>query len=312
MYFHPDFGPPPTAGLELEVVRWAQRTMLQVARDLEVRGYMPEAQPAYSEQRHDYHCRCNMCRRIGSDIFVPPQWKMQRDASLPYNTGAEFISSPFPTTEMYIEHVLEACSVIGDRAEWTLGLRNERDTGTASPSLHITVHAYGPDFVGLDPNSLRKNVEVLYSFIPELFAIATANNLGKERPLTYRMPHLYWEQGDRTDAHHSWLGSANQNKSMFEWRLWEAAYGDEDYIAGAILVSAALSQFVFSQRFFRKFEGIAKLMAWDDRDRDMTHIKNEFSRDRFELLGDLIVNATPIKADPYSTQVVEGLLGRIR
>lgn len=307
MQYHKELGPAPTFGVELEVADYAEGSIYTAAKKMEDHGYMPES--TFSRNRHDYHCRCNVCEVIGSQVVYPGQWKLQRDGSLP-DDGGEFISSPFIATESFFDHMREGLTIISDGA---IG-ENDYDEEEIVCGLHVHVHSQGPWLKGMYDDSVLydgavKDLPVygqklLYSFAPELFTLASS--AGIERGLSYRTP------SKSGDSHHSFVSpSATGNKRRLEWRLWEAAYHDVDYMMGAIVFSIAATQLLHRENVATKMGAIAALIPWNDQNKRMENILSEFSQERLDLLGDALLNGTSVKGNEYTTSILTSFLERV-
>lgn len=303
MYYHKLLGPTPTFGVELEVAEWyGDKTMYDVAKRLSERGYMPPG--TYDEERHDYNCRCNTCQNIGVNVIYPGQWKMQRDASLPHATGAEYISSPFMANGDWLVTMRESLEIISADAVGDSTRLNERG-GDTSVGMHVHVHTQGPEMKGMiyDMTDLTMNGQsLLYKFVPELFALA--GSAGTQRGLEYRIPSL-------GEDHHSFVAPAQRGTRRLEWRIWEAAYEDIDYMMGAIVMSCAATQLLHREDVTKKLGAIADMLAWDDSNKQIDHILSEFSAERAELLATSLLEGTSVKNDKQTNQILSGFLERI-
>ena len=310
MLFHPDLGPPPSVGLEFEVAGWKKTTMLKVAKRLVGEGFMDEA---YAKERHDYNCRCVTCTNV--DITYPPQWKMQRDASLPME-GAEFISTPFPATSIFIEAAIDAIKIITEDAkhpEDYEDMLDQRGNRQAATGLHV--HVYPPGLDSRGPKDFAGFFDTLQSFVPELFVVAAANIEKRNRELEFRLPINSYKETSRAIKHHSWVSHVSgKTPQRFEWRLWEAPLQDYDYIRGCILLSAALSQVaVREEAFLRKLRGISILMSDDIPKNYVTtkQIFSKFSTERLEMLKEIVLKGTAVVDDDYSKHHLEQLFERV-
>ena len=295
-------------GIEFEVVQFKRnKDMLVTAGELEAIGFMPAN--VYSTERHDYHCRCNTCQNIGERITYPLMFKMQRDASLP-RTGAEFISSPFPVTDIYMADLRQALEILTANSIWTDERENERGDGLATPGFHVHVYSAGPELIGMD-NLLERTIDRMYGFVPEIFTLA--NSAGVTRGIEFRIPA-------RTGVdHHAWLALAGNGRNMerratvgrLEWRIFEAPTDDVDYLIGSVYFAAGLSQLMHRQAVMSKLGAMTELLAWDDSKKTLEWILNEFSPERFELLKTALMEGTAVVTDDVAREQLERYLARV-
>lgn len=306
MQYHPEVGPPPTIGLEVEIAKWHPGyNMYGAAVSLEELGYMPAG--IFNERRHDYHCRCTTCQEIGTHMYAPPQWKMQRDASLPVE-GAEFISSPFPAAEFFIEEAVTAIRALSANAVYPTDRDVDERGRQASVGIHV--HCYVPLMTGVPVEELNNALRVFYGFLPEIFALSEKNTALRDRSLEYRMPKVAAGQGGNDD-HHCWLAPVRDRvHPRLEWRLWEACYEDPEYLRGIIMFSAAATQLLRRPELFEKIAAANIFMKWTPTT-NRVQLRREFSQRRFELLSDLVMRGTAVADDPYSGFVLEEFLRRI-
>lgn len=263
MKFTPVFGAPPTVGIELEVLEWANKTELKIVKELVKAGYMPPN--AFTEKqvlkngvesyKHQYHCKCPIaCKLIGTTTIVPVQWKMEYDNSLPQK-GAEFISSPFPLAEGFVQQATDAYQIITEDAVWSYLKHNNFDN-TAKAAAGMHVHC-SMSKIETGNGGLQNMQRVFHLYYPELLAIAS--NRKQRRGLHYR--HAV---GADYDPHHYFLSYAHQpgQQPHFEWRLAEAYYNDVDYFQGIVFLFAALTQASTVDSVFKALEGVALLRSW--------------------------------------------------
>src|SRR3990167_1746741 len=276
MRYHPELGPVPSVGLELEVVTFEPSSAAaesRVVQKLVSAGYMPDT--VYSPNngytyfggglaQHDYHCGCETCRRITTTMSYPLQVALQRDASLT-KYGGEFITSPFPASHEFIDDAEEVFAIIGKTAVWTLDLLNEHGS-SASPGLHIHTYSAGLDerfgtgktgFVDpftqtqtVDKVQLNRFIATMYAFIPELLNLASANNFGYKRGLEYRLPI------NEPFNHHAFIAVSGRGDTRIpfrlEFRFWEIPYGDTEYLRSVIYFTSALAQFVLRPKALKR------------------------------------------------------------
>jgi hypothetical protein len=237
-------------------------------------------------------------------------FKMQRDASLP-TSGAEFISSPFPVTDIYMHDLREALEIIAGNAIWNDTRANERGDGTATPGFHVHVYSAGPELMGMDA-LLDQTIRQMYGFIPEIFALA--NTAGVQRGLNFRIPNK--EGRD----HHAWLAMAGGGRNnervatvgRLEWRLFEAPTDDIDYLIGAVYFAAGMSQLMHRQQVMNRLSAMTNLLAWDDAGgKSLEFILNQFSPERFELLKTALMEGTAVVTDDTARDVLERFMERV-
>ena len=312
MQFHAELGPVPKVGLELEVVEWeGDTTDVVVASKLEAAGFMPNN--VYSQGEHAYHCTCETCHNIGSEAQFPVMWKMQYDASLPVE-GAEFISSPFPVQEFFVENAMHAMQIISEDAVWSVDLPS-RDGAAASPGLHVHCHVAGPEIEGFTMPQLQNALRVYKNYIPELFLLADA--AGVRRRLEFRLPTIEMNAGGLTNGHHNFLALAGEGITArrddrtslrLEWRLFEAAYENTDYLRGTIYLCAALTQLIVRRQAFSSISGVGALELWDDREcNSVDQIVEQWSETRFNFLREAVLSGTGLRDDPVGQACVDSL-----
>ena len=329
MRFHPELGPTPTVGVELEVARWRTgHSMEGVAAALEAAGLMPSKM--YSRGRHDYHCTCNVCVAIGTQTTFPVMFKLQRDASLPRD-GGEFISSPFPLDTVFLDQAVEAYLLVGEAAlppddhSYTQRTDEHADVG-----LHVHSYASGPDLTGMsdgDVDLAEDAAETFLGFAPELFKLAACNNAGTNRPLRYRLTLHNDSVGKDVgkqpygfERHHLFITRASVRRRdggtqpHVEWRFWEMPYADEEYFRGAIIISAALTQILHRRPLVEKMFHLVSLMPWNDdslHSYDAVTLLERFSPRRFNLLRRMILEGTGLVDDEVLCSQAERMLDRV-
>lgn len=317
MYFNSKVGPAPTIGVEVEVARWrADTTMTDAAQALYDDGFMLDGSN-YRNERCDWHCKCPDCSQ-SMRINMPPLWVMQRDGSLP-DRGAEFISSPFPATEPFIEKAVMGFEHISQNALMpTKKTMDQRGRFLCEVGIHVHAHILGPELEGLTRQEVTDGVKALNKFTPEVFALAAANT---DRSLRFRMPIDGTNPNlDRNNSHHTWLSPVlTAVPARLEWRLWETNYKDLDRFREAIVLSAAMTQLLATD------EGIRALTGWGylipDWSEDYTAIEWQQEKgsdvvafldlERLSLLEQAIVTSTAVATDPYSLRIVEGAFERV-
>jgi len=331
MKFHPELGPTPTVGVEIEVALWKPGTdMLQVSEEIEAAGFMPP--DSYSQGRHDYHCPCLMCASIGKEILFPVTFKLQRDASLP-TKGGEFISSPFPAEETFLTQAATVYHIISESAlppipNKTLDQRGEH---YAEVGLHVHAFSLGPHLAGMVDRQRRDNANLtemasnaFLGFAPELFALAAANGDHSNRSLAFRLASSHREtayattdvNGLQLNTHHLFIASTpitrHNTTPHVEWRFWEMPYGDEAYFQGAIVISAALTQMLHRVDVVEKMWHLVALTPWDKYNPyDQYRLVEMFSERRFNLLKRIILEGTALAEEPELRVRAERLLNRV-
>lgn len=330
MKFHPELGPTPTVGIEIEVADWREgETLETVAAVLEGRGLMPVN--TYSQGRHDYHCPCNICMSIGTQTTFPILFKMQRDASLP-TWGGEYISSPFPLDAVFLDQAVDAYNIVGAAAlPPSDGTPEQRRDRNAEVGLHVHAYAGGPELAGMVSDSggdLPSGAAAAFlGFAPELFALSAANNVECNRSLRYRL--TLTENASRKDAaklqfpferHHLFITRASASRRdgrtvpHVEWRFWEMPYQDETYFRGAIIVSAALTQILHRRPLVEKMLHLVALIPWNDDglDRyDADSLLGRFSARRFSLLRSMVLDGTGLVDDEVLRVQAERMIDRV-
>lgn len=236
-------------GLEIEVADWqGHKGYYNVASDLVDLGYMAEPKEQW-KQHHTYHCSCSAggCSHVRQgDIIVPPLVSMTYDASLP-QCGAEFIVSPILMADKGMGPLKEIWDTVVDEAIWSDEYEDYHENeGASSPSIHIHVSASvdGPE--NMHPNYGSTTQDVLHAlslFTPELFAIADLASV--RRALTFRLPTRAAIYNDDQGTHHGFIHvrKAVPEKYMYiEWRLFEAAYTDWQYVETCAYLAAVVTR----------------------------------------------------------------------
>ena len=259
MRFVSEKGPVPLLGVEAETLGWYNgKKDVNVVSNLADLGMMD--MELYKKQ-HTYHCKCSACATIGNKTLLPPQFKMQYDASLP-KEGAEFISSPFPALMPIIDKVVDGLLVIGNDARDPSDGYTDIKGRPASAGLHI--HAS----VQLQPSAVDKNVwddaiRTFYLYYPEIFLLASST--GRRRYVHYRFPRYSHHD------HHSFLIKSHGH---LEWRVFEADLSDRNYLTGSMIVAACLTYLVQEPRILAMLESIGHRDRWDVELLDDMYAKN--------------------------------------
>lgn len=306
MHFHPELGPPPTVGLEFEVTAFKEgKDYIAVANNMFERGM---TRRTYTRERHDWHHSCPDCKSIGKDIFFPVQWKLERDSSLPID-GCEFISSPFPTAEMFVTSAVDALTTITKDARWTNKRSRQRGDRLAEAGFHVHTYSSGINLNG--DGNFQRLMQTLYYFLPEFFALSQSTTV--TRSLEYRLP------SNDVHNHHSWiafvhevgqrgiLGPANR----VEWRLWEAPVDDISYLEAAVYLSAAMLQLAYNDDVLEDMEKIGILSAWDQKNLSLDAILDQTSARKLRFLRKVALNNTHLIEDERGTVVVENFFKRV-
>ena len=325
-----EYGNLPTAGVEIEVVEWINVvTRADICNNLISQGYMDE-KAGYQNAYHDYHCKCETCTLWTSDPLgvkcpEPIQVALTYDGSLP-TEGGEFITSPFPVHGYFMNEMQQILTTVGKDANWTLARKAMRGNGLASPSIHIHTSVFNP----YTDSHETDFTQLMYGYFPELFMLACS--AGVERGMFFRkamtasMANSMTNQtriviGDDANwAHHLFLANRqNRNRHLsqyyyHEWRMFEAAYNDWPYVAGAIYLTSALSQLAFNYDVVNVLEGYAKLNNWFNPGlnlSDSATFKKAFDRQRLKLLERAVQEYTFLKNDPVASEVVRLFVQRV-
>ena len=237
-------------GCEIEVAAWKDDyTYQRVAKELLADGHMEGGVNDWMEW-HRYNCDCALgCGRVKQgDLLIPPIVSMQYDASLP-TQGAEFIVSPVLLLNG-MEEMKRIWEVITAHAEWRNDIKVIRGTTMASPSIHLHVSAILPgnaeanDRRGYRETTLvDPRLDILHAlslFGPELLLLSDVEDC--RRGLTFRQP---WRKANGRDHHHGFIHVKKivpQKMVYIEWRMFEAAYNDWNYLETAAYISAGLTR----------------------------------------------------------------------
>lgn len=310
-------------GLEAEIPTWKNgRTYYKVAKELVKAGYM-QAPDAQWSQHHKYHCSCveGGCKYVRQgDLMVPPLVSMTYDATLP-KEGAEFIVSPILLAETRFRDQLEELwNIIVLDAEWTMDLGDYHgNIGVkCSPSIHMHVSANKDsvsDSKGLVGPTMKHNphqediIHALALFSPELFALADTSSF--RRGLKYRLPTREIIASDQ--GHHGFIDVRRvipEQIVYIEWRLFEAAYHDWDYLEGSAYLAASLT------RAFLERETLSTLMSYGYRDPyddrltrkavqndDTAALLSLVNRNRLDVLHNICMEQ--LSDDEYGMRIVD-------
>jgi len=252
---HPDKGLL-KIGLEIEVCGWENgRTYQDVAKDLvehEPQGYMQGPIEQWQEY-HQYHCSCDSggCRQVRrGDLIVPPLVSMTYDASLP-KTGAEFIVSPILLADgsSGMNMLKEIWDIVVKDSLWLDEGINYHGGDSVSPSIHIHVSAnmaHKADYgVANMSNTFAQDImHAVELFSPELFALAESGQSNR-RGLQYRLPNRMSIYNDDMGSHHGFIqvrAAVPTQLVYIEWRLFEAAYTDWEYVEARAYLASVLTR----------------------------------------------------------------------
>ncbi len=249
-------------GMEIEVPIWKDDwTFKKVAQKLVNDGYMWGIGSDWTEP-HAYQCTCKKgCGQVRSgNVIIPPLVSMTHDSSLP-NTGAEFVTSPILLTdvgndEAGMDALRKVWDVVVKDAQWRDDIVDYGGENMCSPSIHMhvsvtkgvaqsneTLQPAGPS------DYINDVAHVLTLYVPELFAVASS--VGIKRGVQYRVPTRpdVYNEG----SHHNFIHvrKAIFNKMLYiEWRLFEAAYKDWDYVEACTYLSATLTRGLMNKPLF--------------------------------------------------------------
>lgn len=284
-------GQTPRVGVEIEVVHWGKLNTTQprnlrceylisegLMHDFEDGEYTP-----FFENHHTYGCTCMVCKQWlneDSDPF-PVQFTLEYDGTLPM-FGGEFITSPFPMFDEYVNTFMKGWNIVTDGAIRQFDIPS-KNHDTSSPSVHVHASCFNPN--NYNPNTVNDFVK---AFAPEIYIMGLASGL--DRGYEYR--HIDYSNPAAKDyAHHRVLNvqhmrippnpNAKQNYGEMypnaitdasgrlwagphiEVRTWEADYNNPDYIYAALHASAGLAQVMSSDKIVNKMLGYTMLR--DDR-----------------------------------------------
>jgi hypothetical protein len=236
-------------GCEIEVAAFKNGVVYaDVAAELIDAGYM-EGVAGNWQEWHQYNCACELgCGRVKrGDLLIPPIVSMQYDGSLP-TAGAEFIVSPVLLING-MEEMRNIWEIVTKNAEWRNDLKAMRGTKKASPSIHLHVSATMPGEGGaMDPEAYQRiaidpRADVLHAlslFGPELLLLSDIEEF--RRGLAFRQP---WRKADGKDNHHGFVHVKKiipERLTYIEWRMFEAAYDNWEYLETAAYLSAGLTR----------------------------------------------------------------------
>ena len=244
-------------GMEIEVAEFKpDRTYQKVAGQLIDANYMMGPESRWSEY-HNYHCTCKGggCYIVRKgDIVIPPLVSLTYDGSLP-SIGAEFIISPILMADGSggLAELKNIWDIIANNAVWSQTGKNIHG-GPVSPSVHLHVSVTakklkGP-LVGIDNAYGQDIIHALELFSPELFVLAEAG-ISNRRGLEFRWPDRTAMLNDSEGQHHGFVQVRASMPNEFihiEWRLFEAAYTDWQYIESCIYLSSVLTRALLDRK----------------------------------------------------------------
>lgn len=261
-------------GVEIEVAAYKSghnnRSIVQALLDA---GYMHGTLDDWKEE-HPYRCTCkNGCQAARSgDVYMPPVVSLSYDASLPAS-GGEWVTSAILLAQSGLQPIKEIWDIIAPKAKWTDQLKNRRGDGRASPSIHLHVSSTEPKeeagfrwklrdeppaalIAAGDGGAMNlKSFDIMHAlslFSPELMALASV--CGITRGLSFRQPvRLPSHRG-----HHGFIHVRDVKDSMvhIEWRMFEAAYDNWEYLESSAFLAAALTR-----AFQRRDDTLDRLMV---------------------------------------------------
>jgi len=248
---------------------------------------------------------------------------MTYDASLP-KTGAEFIVSPILLADGSEGMLMlkDIWDIIVRDALWTTSGKGVNGASNVSPSVHIHVSANRPAARG-NPWQQGQSysndiIHALELFSPELFALAS---LGREerRGLKYRLPNRLSVFHDEMGAHHGFVhvrAAVPDSVTYIEWRLFEAAYDDWQYIERSIYLSSVLTRSLLEK------EGLGRLMKYGYEDMydevdlfkatradDLDTVLRLVSRQRLASLRETCLNQ--IDDDQYGFHIIDDMFAEL-
>ncbi len=238
-------------GTEIEVADWkGAYTYQNVAAELIDAGAMEGTANDWKEW-HRYNCDCELgCLRVKrGDLLVPPIVSMQYDASLP-TKGAEFIVSPVLMVNG-MEEMKRIFEIVTEHANWRDDIPAMRGNRMASPSIHLHVSATltdGDAATNFYREPTGPGVALAADFLHSLslfgVELILLSDIGalKRRGLAFRQP---WREADGNRNHHGFIDIKKvvpERMVYIEWRMFEAAYKDWNYLETAAYLSAGLTR----------------------------------------------------------------------
>ncbi len=238
-------------GCEIEVASWRQGTKYQDTAGRLIDAKFMEGTKDDWKIWHNYNCKCRLgCARVAKgDILLPnPLVSMQYDASLP-ERGAEFIVSPVLLIDG-MDEMRQIWEIVCRDAVWNDKKQNMRGTGVATPSIHLHVSAMVPGYAaipyqgaggpGARDGPVEDALHALSMFGVEFIALSDISRY--RRGLAFRQP---WRNADGRGRHHGFVHVKQivpGNMAYIEWRMFEAAYNDWEYLETAAYLSGAITR----------------------------------------------------------------------
>jgi len=311
-------------GIEIEIPTWKNgRNYTAVVRDLLNAGYMMGGEQNWREI-HTYRCRCEYgCGLVRSgDVFVPPLVSATYDASLP-REGGEFVVSPIVLLDGGLAPIREIWDIVTRDAVWTDQLPDRRGDRMCSPSIHLHCSVTLPNVrweerreeprrrpITGDP--LANDVlHALFLFGPELLLLA--DTAGVRRGLRFRQLLRAADQG----GHHGFVDirAAREGYLHVEWRLFEAAYENFEYVEAAAYLSGVLTRALVERANLNRLMAAGLLNSFDENeltiavfDENMDAVLGMVSSERFRTLRDMVL--TFIDDDRRGYEILSRLFER--
>lgn len=249
-------------GAEIEVAKFRPpNSYISTAKQLMKKNYMIGDEKVW-EKYHQYHCNCTPggCSMVKQGmLFDRPIVSMTYDATLP-KYGAEFIMSPVLVNES-LEHFENVWNIIADNAEWTRDLQDIKGR-PCSPSIHLHVSALLGEEDGSagHPKYQGHADDVLHAlslFSPELFLLASTASVA--RGVAYRLPDRTSMAMQPGGHHHGFVQVRKTIPGKYvhiEWRLFEAAYKEWDYVEACAYLAAGLTRSLLSEEVFSQLMAV--------------------------------------------------------
>jgi len=242
-------------GIEIEVASFERDySYRSVARILMDKGFMLGNANTW-ETTHRYGCTCEPggCGKVRTgDVFIPPLVSLTYDASLP-ETGAEFVVSPVLLMDDGLSALKDIWDIVTEHAVWD-DKTESRAGGPCSPSIHLHVSATLPRDRKLLSSTrstlLSDTLHALSLFGPEFIALASTTEY--KRGLDFRQPIRVADQG----GHHGFIHCRSVIPNEFayiEWRTFEAAYNNWDYVLASAYMAAAITRALLEPDAYKRF-----------------------------------------------------------